>query len=37
MERKEIGRLIGSPNQGESVKAFFEKRDPNFADPEIND
>lgn len=37
MEREEIGRLIGSPNQGESVKAFFEKRDPDFADPEIND
>ncbi len=37
MEREEIGRLIGSPNQAESVKAFFEKRDPNFADPEIND
>ena len=37
MEREEIGRLIGSPNQGESVKAFFEKRDPDFADPELND
>lgn len=37
LERKEIGRLIGSPNQAESVKAFFEKRDPNFADPEIDD
>lgn len=37
MERQEIGRLIGSPNQGESVKAFFEKRDPVFADPEIAD
>lgn len=37
MEREEIGRLIGSPNQAESVKAFFDKRDPNFADPEIND
>lgn len=37
MEREEIGRLIGSPNQGESVKAFFEKRDPNFADPDLND
>lgn len=37
MEREEIGRLIGSPNQGESVKAFFEKRDPDFADPDLND
>lgn len=36
-ERAEIGRLIGSPNQAESVKAFFEKRDPMFADPELND
>ncbi|MGH1506148.1 MAG: crotonase/enoyl-CoA hydratase family protein [Acidimicrobiales bacterium] len=32
-ERAEIGKLIGSPNQVESVMAFFEKRDPNFADP----
>lgn len=32
-ERQEIGRLIGSPNQVEQVKAFFEKRAPNFADP----
>jgi len=37
MERAEIGRLIGSPNQAESVKAFFEKRDPVFADPELVD
>jgi len=37
MEREEIGRLIGSANQAESVKAFFEKRHPIFADPEIND
>lgn len=37
MERAEIGRLIGSPNQVESISAFFEKRDPVFADPEIND
>lgn len=36
-ERLEIGRLIGSANQAESVKAFFEKRDPVFVDPEIND
>lgn len=32
-ERQEIGQLIGSPNQVEQVKAFFEKRAPNFADP----
>jgi enoyl-CoA hydratase/carnithine racemase len=31
-ERKTIGSLIGSPNQVEAVKAFFEKRDPVFAD-----
>ncbi len=34
MEREEIGRLISSPNQKESVAAFFEKRDPVFADPD---
>jgi enoyl-CoA hydratase/carnithine racemase len=34
-ERAEIGQLIGSPNQVEQVMAFFEKRDPEFADPEI--
>ena len=33
-ERQEFGALIGSPNQVESVKAFFEKRDPVFADPQ---
>lgn len=33
-ERTEIAALIGSPNQAESVRAFFEKRTPNFADPE---
>lgn len=32
-ERQEIGALIGSPNQKEAVKAFFEKRDPNYANP----
>lgn len=37
LEREEIGQLIGSPNQVESVKAFFEKRPPSFADPELND
>jgi enoyl-CoA hydratase/carnithine racemase len=33
-EREEIGRLIGSPNQLEQVTAFFEKRSPNFTDPD---
>ncbi len=33
-ERNEIGQLIGSPNQIEQVMAFFEKREPAFADPE---
>ena len=33
-EREEIGALIGSPNQVEQVKAFFEKRRPSFVDPE---
>lgn len=32
-EREEIGALIGSPNQVESVTAYFEKRDPNYTDP----
>ncbi len=32
-ERDEIGRLIGSTNQAEAVKAWFDKREPNFADP----
>jgi enoyl-CoA hydratase/carnithine racemase len=31
-ERATIGSLIGSPNQVEAVTAFFEKRDPKFAD-----
>ncbi len=31
-ERREIGALIGSPNQVESIKAYFEKRAPDFAD-----
>lgn len=34
MERAEIGRLIGSGNQKESVMAFFEKRPADFADPQ---
>lgn len=33
-ERTEIGALIGSPNQVESVQAFFEKRAPVYGDPE---
>ena len=33
-ERAEIGALIGSPNQVEQVTAFFEKRPPEFVDPE---
>src|SRR6266704_5219182 len=32
-EQKEIGILIGSPNQVEAVTAEFEKRPPRFADP----
>jgi enoyl-CoA hydratase/carnithine racemase len=32
-ERREIGALIGSPNQVESVQAFFEKRAPVYVDP----
>ena len=31
-ERREIGALIGSPNQIEAVMAGFEKRTPNFKD-----
>ena len=34
MERREIGALIGSPNQVEAVMAGFEKRAPKFEDPE---
>jgi enoyl-CoA hydratase/carnithine racemase len=33
-ERREIGALIGGPNQVEAVMAYFEKRDPKFADPD---
>ncbi len=36
-ERAEIGALIGSPNQIESVTAFFDKRAPDFIDPDIAD
>ena len=32
-EQKEIGALIGSPNQVEAVAAEFAKRPPDFADP----
>jgi enoyl-CoA hydratase/carnithine racemase len=32
-ESKEMGGLIGSPNQVEAVNAYFEKRTPVFADP----
>ncbi len=32
-EREEIAQLIGSPNQVETVKAWFDKRDPQFTDP----
>jgi enoyl-CoA hydratase/carnithine racemase len=32
-ERRTIGSLIGTPNQVEAVAAFFEKRQPSFADP----
>jgi enoyl-CoA hydratase/carnithine racemase len=32
-EQKEIGALIGSPNQVEAVTARFEKRDPAFEEP----
>ena len=32
-EQQVIRSLIGSPNQVEAVKAYFEKRTPDFADP----
>jgi enoyl-CoA hydratase/carnithine racemase len=32
-ESREMGALIGSPNQTEAVMAYFEKRSPRFADP----
>jgi enoyl-CoA hydratase/carnithine racemase len=32
-ESREIGALIGSPNQVEAVAAYFEKRSPVFSDP----
>ena len=33
-EAATMASLIGSPNQTESVKAWFDKRDPDYADPE---
>ena len=33
-ERRVIGALIGTPNQTESVNAYFEKRPPVYTDPE---
>ena len=33
-EQKEIGALIGSPNQAEAVAAAFEQRPPQFTDPD---
>jgi enoyl-CoA hydratase/carnithine racemase len=30
LEREHIGQLIGSPNQQEAAKAFYQKRPPNF-------
>ena len=32
-EQKEIGALVGSPNQAEAVAAEFEQRPPRFTDP----
>jgi enoyl-CoA hydratase/carnithine racemase len=32
-EREVIGALVSTPNQVEAVTAYFEKRDPSFADP----
>jgi enoyl-CoA hydratase/carnithine racemase len=34
-ERAEIGALIGTPNQLESISAWFEKRAPEYADPDL--
>ena len=34
-ESREMGALIGSPNQVEAVKAWFEKREPAFIDPDF--
>ncbi len=35
LERQEIGALIGTPNQVESVRAFFENRSPEYVDVDI--
>lgn len=35
-ERAEIGALIGTPNQVESVTAFFEKRPPQYAEVDVD-
>lgn len=35
-ERAEIAQLIGSPNQVEAITAYFEKRDPVYADPHVD-
>src|SRR5918994_4044489 len=32
-EREVIGSLVGTPNQVEAVAAYFEQREPSFADP----
>ena len=34
-ESAEMAALIGSPNQAEAVRAYFEKREPVFADPDL--
>lgn len=34
-ESSEMKALIGTPNQIEAVKAYFEKRPPRFVDPEV--
>lgn len=36
MERREIAKLIGSPNQVEAVQAYFEKRPPAYSDPALD-
>lgn len=34
-ESREMAALIGSPNQAEAVRAYFEGRDPVFTDPDL--
>lgn len=36
-ESIEMGRLIGSPNQAEAVRAYFERREPVYVDPGYRD